>query len=87
MRYRLKIRYAILGILLFITWATQLIPLWGNVYAQSVYPVISYCLSSFHVLSPLRQETCSSFSVSLESSSILSMPVATGKELETYSVE
>jgi hypothetical protein len=52
MRYRLKIRYAILGILLFITWATQLIPLWGNVYAQSVYPVISYCLSSFSRLVP-----------------------------------
>lgn len=52
MRYRPKMRYAILGILLFTTWATQLIPSWGDAYAQSVYPVISYCLSSFSRLVP-----------------------------------
>lgn len=47
-----KIRYAILGVLLLVTWATQLIPGWGEVYAQSVYPVISYCLTSFSRLIP-----------------------------------
>lgn len=47
-----KIRYATLGILLLITWATQLIPMLGEVYARSVYPVIAYCLSSFSRLIP-----------------------------------
>lgn len=47
-----KIRYAILGILLLITWATQLIPALSEVYARSVYPVIAYCLSSFSQLIP-----------------------------------
>ena len=52
MRCKLKIRYAILGVLLFITWATQLIPSWGEVYAESVYPAIAYCLSGFSNLFP-----------------------------------
>lgn len=48
----MKIRYVILVILLFLTGTTQLLPFWGEVYAQSVYPVISYCLSSFSGLIP-----------------------------------
>ena len=52
MRRKLKIRYTILGILLLITWATQLIPSWGDAYAQFLYPGISYCLSSFSRLIP-----------------------------------
>lgn len=52
MSSKLKIRYSILGVLLLVTWATQLIPGWGEVYAQSVYPAISYCLTSFSRLIP-----------------------------------
>ncbi|WP_300702523.1 DUF3810 domain-containing protein [Bacteroides sp.] len=52
MSSKLKIRYSILGVLLLVTWATQLIPGWGEVYAQSVYPAISYCLTSFSKLIP-----------------------------------
>ena len=52
MRGKLKIRYVILIVLLSITWATQLIPSLGEVYAQSVYPVISHILSSFSKLIP-----------------------------------
>lgn len=52
MNSKLKIRYTILGVLLLVTWATQLIPDWGEVYAQSVYPVISYCLTAFSGLIP-----------------------------------
>lgn len=52
MKGKLKIRYIILGVLLSITWVTQLIPAWGDVYAQSIYPIIYYCLSSFSKLIP-----------------------------------
>lgn len=52
MRGKLKIRYVILIVLLSVTWATQLIPSLGEVYAQSVYPVISHILSSFSKLIP-----------------------------------
>ena len=52
MRGKLKIRYVLLTVLLLITWTTQLIPSWGEAYAQSVYPVISYCLTSFSRLIP-----------------------------------
>lgn len=52
MNSKLKIRYTLLGVLLLVTWATQLIPDWGEVYAQSVYPVISYCLTAFSGLIP-----------------------------------
>lgn len=52
MSSKLKIRYGILGVLLLVTWATQLIPGWGEVYAQSVYPLLSYCLTSFSRLIP-----------------------------------
>ena len=52
MRGKLKIRYIILIVLLSVVWATQLIPSLGEVYAQSVYPVISHILSSFSKLIP-----------------------------------
>ena len=52
MRGKLKIRYIILIVLLSVVWATQLIPILGEVYAQSVYPVISHFLSSFSKLMP-----------------------------------
>ena len=52
MRGKLKIRYIILIVLLSVVWATQLIPSLGEVYAQSVYPVISHILSSFSKLMP-----------------------------------
>ena len=52
MRSKLKIRYAILSVLLLITWSTQLIPSWGEAYARCVYPVISYCLSAFSGIIP-----------------------------------
>lgn len=46
------IRISILAILLVIVWLTQCIPAMGAFYAQSVYPVISLCLSSFSRLIP-----------------------------------
>ena len=52
MRGKLKIRYIILIVLLSVVWATQLIPSLGEVYAQSVYPVISHILFSFSKLIP-----------------------------------
>lgn len=52
MRRKLKIRYIILIVLLSVVWATQLIPSLGEVYAQSVYPVISHILSFFSKLMP-----------------------------------
>ena len=44
MRDKSKIRYVVLIVLLSVVWATQLIPILGEVYAQSVYPVISHIL-------------------------------------------
>lgn len=52
MRDKLKIRYVVLIVLLSVVWATQLIPILGEVYAQSIYPVISHFLSSFSKLMP-----------------------------------
>lgn len=52
MRGKLKIRYIILIVLLSIVWATQLIPILGEVYARSIYPTISHFLSSFSKLIP-----------------------------------
>lgn len=52
MRGKLKIRYVLLAICLLAVWATQLLPDWGEVYARSVYPVISGVLSSFSRLLP-----------------------------------
>lgn len=52
MKSKRKIRYAILAILLIITWVTQLVPSWGEAYARFVYPVISFGLSSFSRLVP-----------------------------------
>lgn len=52
MKGKLKIRYVILGVLLSVTWATQLVPGWGEVYARSLYPVISSVLSSVSNLVP-----------------------------------
>lgn len=52
MRSKQKIRYTILGVLLFMTWAVQLIPSWGEFYAESIYPVIATVLSSFSRLIP-----------------------------------
>lgn len=49
---KLKIRYIILAVLLLTVWMTQFIPVVGEVYARSVYPVISFCLSSFSRLIP-----------------------------------
>jgi ubiquinone biosynthesis protein UbiJ len=43
MRDKLKIRYVVLIVLLSVVWATQLIPILGEVYAQSVYPVQNNC--------------------------------------------
>ena len=40
------------SVLLFITWGTQLIPFFGEFYAKSAYPTISYCLSAFSNLFP-----------------------------------
>lgn len=47
MKRKLKVRYIVLGALLLLVWATQWIPALGNIYSQTVYPVISYILSSF----------------------------------------
>lgn len=52
MKGKLKFRYILLCALLLTTWATQLIPAWGEFYARSVYPAISYVLSSFSQLFP-----------------------------------
>lgn len=52
MKFKLKIRHIILAVFLLTIWATQLIPALGAVYAQSIYPIISYCLSSFSRLIP-----------------------------------
>ena len=52
MKRKQKIRYIILGTLLLLIWTTQLIPAMGEGYARSVYPVISFCLSSFSRLFP-----------------------------------
>ena len=41
------IRYVILAMLLLLVWLTQSIPPWGEWYARSVYPSISYLLSSY----------------------------------------
>lgn len=49
---KLKIRYIVLGVLLLLVWATQQIPALGNIYSQTVYPVISYVLSFFSNLFP-----------------------------------
>lgn len=46
------IRYVIPGVLLLLVWLTQKIPGWGEVYARSVYPLISRCLSSVSGLLP-----------------------------------
>ena len=52
MKRKQKIRYIILGTLLLLIWTTQLIPVMGEGYARSVYPVISFGLSSFSRLFP-----------------------------------
>lgn len=46
------IRYSILGILFLTVCLTQLMPAWGDIYARSVYPVISYGLSGLSNLIP-----------------------------------
>ena len=47
MKRKLIIRYILLGVLLLLVWMTQSIPSLGNLYSQTVYPVISaYCHSS-----------------------------------------
>ena len=52
MRGKLKIRHVLLIVCLFTVWATQLLPGWGDTYAQSVYPVVSRLLSTFSRLFP-----------------------------------
>lgn len=49
---KLKIRHVLLIVCLFTVWATQLLPGWGDTYAQSVYPAVSRLLSSFSRLLP-----------------------------------
>ncbi|MFV0588445.1 DUF3810 domain-containing protein [Bacteroides reticulotermitis] len=46
------IRYSILGVLLLLVWLTQSLPAMGEAYARSVYPPLSFCLSSFSRLIP-----------------------------------
>lgn len=41
MKRKLIIRYILLGVLLLLVWMTQSIPALGNLYSQTVYPVIS----------------------------------------------
>lgn len=52
MKRNLKIRLIILIVLLLLIWITQAIPVMGDAYARSVYPVIALCLSSFSGLIP-----------------------------------
>lgn len=52
MKRKLKIRIVILIVLLLLVWLAQAIPVIGDAYARSVYPVIALCLSSFSRLIP-----------------------------------
>ena len=52
MKRKLIIRYILLGVLLLLVWMTQSIPALGNLYSQTVYPVISRVLSFFSNLFP-----------------------------------
>lgn len=52
MKRKLIIRYILLGVLLLLVWMTQSIPALGNLYSQTVYPVISRFLSFFSNLFP-----------------------------------
>ena len=52
MKRKLIIRYIPLGVLLLLVWMTQSIPALGNLYSQTVYPVISRVLSFFSNLFP-----------------------------------
>ncbi len=52
MKRKVKIRYIFLATLLLLVWLTQSIPALSDVYARSVYPIISFCLSSFSRLIP-----------------------------------
>ena len=52
MKRKLKVRYVVLGALLLLVWVTQWIPALGNIYSQTIYPVISYVLSFFSNLVP-----------------------------------
>ena len=52
MKRKEKIRLATLATLLLLVWAVQIIPGWGEFYARSVYPVISYPLASFASIFP-----------------------------------
>lgn len=52
MKRKLKISTILLFFVLVVVTAVQLIPGWGDVYAQSVYPPLSHCLSSFSRLFP-----------------------------------
>lgn len=50
--YIRDVRHIILGALLLFVWATQLIPFMGRVYAEEVYPTISFTLTSLSDLFP-----------------------------------
>lgn len=52
MKRKVKVRYLILGALLLLVWLTQWIPALATFYSQTVYPYISYILSSFSNLFP-----------------------------------
>ncbi len=52
MKNKPNVRYLALGALLILVWLTQLIPALATIYSQTVYPVISYILSSFSGLFP-----------------------------------
>lgn len=87
MRCKLKIRYVILSVLLFITWGTQLIPFFGEFYAKSAYPTISYCLSAFSNLFPFA---IGDLFIFLSIAGIILYPIyalPSEEDMETYSVE
>lgn len=52
MKYKPKTRIIILVVLLLLVWITQIFSSLGDIYARSIYPIISYCLSGFSNLIP-----------------------------------
>ena len=52
MKYKIPTRIILLILLLVAVWLTQLIPVLGAFYANSVYPAVSYCFSGFSGLIP-----------------------------------
>ena len=52
MKRSVKLRYALLAMLIALVWLVQGIPTWSETYAQKVYPHIAYILSGFSNLFP-----------------------------------